>query len=97
MSVASPLSTAIAIAFTADEYLFQSIDVDLPACCDDVCWTHEDPELAFKQPPSNPSYVTYFVYAIKLSRILAVALRTIVGMQHLFMYFTNGHFTRSTR
>jgi len=52
-------------------------DLDLPIVCDDEYWEHQDPERAFKQPPGKPSYVAYFVSVVKLSQILALALRTI--------------------
>ncbi|EIW84587.1 hypothetical protein CONPUDRAFT_163668 [Coniophora puteana RWD-64-598 SS2] len=55
-------------------------DLDLPIVCDDEYWEHPDPEQAFKQPPGNPSYVAYFVSAIKLSQVLAFALRTIYSI-----------------
>ncbi|EIW84606.1 hypothetical protein CONPUDRAFT_163685 [Coniophora puteana RWD-64-598 SS2] len=56
-------------------------DLDLPTVCDDEYWEHQDPEQQFKQPPGTPSYVAYFVSALKLSQILAFALRTIYSIK----------------
>jgi len=55
-----------------------SFDVDLPIEVDDEYWEHPDPEQMFKQPPGKPSVVAWFNNYLKLSRILAFALRTIV-------------------
>ena len=46
--------------------------------CDDEYWDHPDPQQRFKQPADKPSLITYFILKIKLYRILAFALRTIV-------------------
>ncbi|KAI0930965.1 hypothetical protein AcV7_005003 [Taiwanofungus camphoratus] len=58
----------------------EDFDLDLPIECDDEYWTHPNPDLAFKQPPGKPSTVTYFVCFLKLTRILAFALRTIYSI-----------------
>ncbi|EIW84600.1 hypothetical protein CONPUDRAFT_163679 [Coniophora puteana RWD-64-598 SS2] len=55
-------------------------DVDLPVVCDDEYWEHANSDQAFKQPPGKPSSVAYFVSALKLSQILAFALRTIYSI-----------------
>lgn len=60
-----------------------SFDLDSPACCDDEYWTNADPEKAFKQPPGKPSVLEFFLQEIKLKRILAFALRTLVSCVHL--------------
>ncbi|KAF6759569.1 fungal-specific transcription factor domain-containing protein [Ephemerocybe angulata] len=44
-------------------------DVDYPVECDDEFWENGDPELAFKQPPSRPSTITYFNQIIGLFAI----------------------------
>ena len=56
-----------------------SFDLDLPAECDDEYWSTPDPKDAFKQPTGKPSQMSYFIAFLKLSQILAFALRTIVG------------------
>ena len=56
-----------------------SFDLDLPAECDDEYWSPLDPKDAFKQPPGKPSKLSYFIAYLKLSQILAFALRTIVS------------------
>ena len=56
-----------------------SFDLDLPAECDDEYWSPPDPKDAFKQPPGKPSKMSYFIAYLKLSQILAFALRTIVS------------------
>ncbi|KAI0925293.1 hypothetical protein AcV7_005573 [Taiwanofungus camphoratus] len=58
----------------------EDFDLDLPIECDDEYWTHPNPDLAFKQPPGKPPTVTFFVCLIKLTRILAFALRTIYSI-----------------
>ena len=64
-------------ALTAN--LNSSFDLDLPAECDDEYWSPSDPKEAFKQPPGKPSKMSYFIAYLKLSQILAFALRTIVS------------------
>lgn len=56
-----------------------SFDLDLPVECDDEYWSPEDPKDAFTQPPGKPSKMSYFIAYLKLSQILAFALRTIVS------------------
>jgi hypothetical protein len=56
-----------------------SFDLDLPVECDDEYWSPPDPKDAFKQPPGKPSKMSYFIAYLKLSQILAFALRTIVS------------------
>jgi len=58
---------------------FISFDLDLPVDCDDEYWDHTDAEKGFKQPPNKPSSVTSFLFYIKLQKILAFSLRTIVS------------------
>jgi hypothetical protein len=62
-----------------------SIDTDLPTECDDEYWEHPDPQRAFKQPPGKPSTITFFVYLLKLQRIITLAQRTLV-CPHLRLY-----------
>jgi hypothetical protein len=60
-----------------------SFDLDMPVECDDEYWEHNDPDQAFKQPPEMPSVIAYFNSSLKLSQILAFALRTIVSTEAL--------------
>ena len=55
-----------------------SLDLDMPLEVDDEYWENEDPELAFRQPEGKPSLVSGFVQWIKLSHIIAYALKTLV-------------------
>ncbi|THH13554.1 hypothetical protein EW146_g6678 [Bondarzewia mesenterica] len=55
----------------------EEYDVDFPTECDDMYWTHPDPEQAFKQPPGKPCKVSFFISLLKLSQIQSCALRTI--------------------
>lgn len=59
--------------------LFISFDLDLPVDCDDEYWDHPDPEKCFKQPCNRPSSVSSFILYIRLQKILAFSLRTIVS------------------
>ena len=56
-----------------------SFDLDLPVECDDEYWSPADPKDAFKQPAGKPSKMSFFIAYLKLSQILAFALRTIVS------------------
>ena len=59
--------------------LFTSFDLDWPVDCDDEYWDNLDPEKRFKQPPNKPSLITGFILYLKLHKILALSLRTIVS------------------
>jgi hypothetical protein len=48
--------------------------------CDDEYWENPDPELAFKQPPDEPSTVTFFNCYLQLGAIMGYALCTIVRL-----------------
>ena len=56
-----------------------SFDLDWPVDCDDEYWDNPDPEKCFKQPPNKPSLITAFILYLKLHKILALSLRTIVS------------------
>lgn len=58
--------------------LCSSFDLDFPIECDDEYWEHQDPEMAFRQPPDKPSAIAFFNCYLKLSDILAYAMRTVV-------------------
>lgn len=58
----------------------EDFDLDLPADCDDEYWSTPDLKDAFKQPPGKPSKMSYFIAYLKLSQILAFALRTIYSI-----------------
>ncbi|EJD02602.1 uncharacterized protein FOMMEDRAFT_84516, partial [Fomitiporia mediterranea MF3/22] len=56
----------------------EDFDLDLPLEVDDEYWIPNDPsQPAFKQPPGKPSMVSGFVSMLKLTQIMAHALRTI--------------------
>ncbi len=56
-----------------------SIDVDLPTEIDDEYWPTSASDGPPRQPEGKPSKVAVFVALIRLTRILASALRTIVS------------------
>jgi hypothetical protein len=60
-----------------------SFDLDLPLEVDDEYWIHEDPKQAFRQPPGKPSLVTYMICFIKMTQMMAYALRTVVRIYSL--------------
>jgi len=53
----------------------RSYDLDLPIECDDEYW-----ETGFQQPEGKPSSVAYFNMHLKLTDILAYAMRLIVSI-----------------
>ncbi|KZV60490.1 hypothetical protein PENSPDRAFT_593994, partial [Peniophora sp. CONT] len=53
------------------------LDLDFPADCDDIYWEPSDGSPAFKQPEGRPSYISAFIWTLKLSQILGSALRTL--------------------
>ena len=55
-----------------------SLDLDLPIEVDDEYWENDDPDLAFRQPEGKPAVVAGFLEWIKLSHIVAYALKTLV-------------------
>ena len=71
-----------------------SFDLDFPIECDDEYWfiseldealskpfppTFLQQPVVFKQPADKPSLITAFVWTLKLNKVLAVLLRTIVS------------------
>lgn len=60
-----------------------SFDVDLPLEVDDEYWETEDPSAAFQQPLGIPSKVGAFILFIKLSQIVAFAMKTVVSASML--------------
>jgi len=57
------------------------MDVDLPLIVDDEYWAADNPESAFQQPPGKPSRMEAFWFWLKLTKISAFAVRTLVGRQ----------------
>jgi hypothetical protein len=53
-------------------------DLDYPVDCDDEYWEATETNKAFEQPHGKPSLVSSFISALKLNRILGVAMRTLV-------------------
>jgi hypothetical protein len=63
---------------------FHSFDLDLPLEVDDEYWeSRDDPRETFKQPPGVPSLVSSFTQVIRLSQIIAFALKTLVRIMSL--------------
>lgn len=60
-----------------------SLDIDLPADCDDIHWYDENPEVTFRQPPGKPSQLAFFTASLKLSNILSNAFRFLVSALQL--------------
>ncbi|RDB25367.1 Activator of stress genes 1 [Hypsizygus marmoreus] len=58
----------------------EDFDVDLPLEVDDEYWETEDPALAFKQPAGIPAKVCVFNQFIKLSQIMAFAMKTLYAI-----------------
>uniref|UniRef100_A0A0W0F039 Zn(2)-C6 fungal-type domain-containing protein n=1 Tax=Moniliophthora roreri TaxID=221103 RepID=A0A0W0F039_MONRR len=59
----------------------EDFDLDMPIECDDeYLMEHPDPKKAFLQPLGRPSYVSAFNSCLKLTRLLALALRTIYSI-----------------
>ncbi|KAE9400224.1 hypothetical protein BT96DRAFT_919621 [Gymnopus androsaceus JB14] len=56
-------------------------DVDLPLECDDEYWEQTDPELAFQQPPGQPSTMSYWICFMKLMNIMESVLQTIYAVK----------------
>ncbi|KAJ7598696.1 hypothetical protein C8J56DRAFT_881289 [Mycena floridula] len=52
-------------------------DIDMPIDCDDEYWESPDPELAFKQPPNEPSKISFFICFIRIADLTASVLRTL--------------------
>ena len=67
--------------WTTDAGWGGSFDIDLPTECDDEYWINDNPELAFKQPRGKPSIVAFFNCIIRLGRLHAFALQTIVSFK----------------
>jgi len=60
------------------------MDADPPLIIDDECWVADNPQLFFQQSPGKPSHLEAFVLWLKLTKISAFAVRTLVGHQVLF-------------
>jgi hypothetical protein len=45
---------------------------------------HDDPAIAFRQPPGKPSRVAFFSAYLRLNNILAFSLRIVVGLPFTF-------------
>ena len=82
--------------------MYCSFDLDLPLEVDDDCWdlsaSDSNYPLKHPQPASKPSVVSFFVCHMKLSQILAFALRTIVSWDEpcTSAWLISCHSTRST-
>ncbi|KAF8628855.1 hypothetical protein AX15_003649 [Amanita polypyramis BW_CC] len=56
----------------------EDFDIEPPVQCDDEYWEiDENSYVTFNQPPGKPSYITGFIAHLKLTEILAFAMRTL--------------------
>lgn len=55
------------------------MDVDPPLIVDDEYWVTDKPESSFRQPPGKPSHMEAFTHWLKLTKISAFAVRTLVS------------------
>jgi len=60
------------------------MDVGPPLFVDDKYWVTDDPESAFQQPAGKPSHMEAFGLWLKLTKISAFAVRTLVGYRVTF-------------
>lgn len=74
-----------------------SLDLDMPLEVDDEYWENDDPELAWHQPEGKPSLVSGFVQWIKLSHIIAYALKTLVRRSTVHMVSVHAHILTQRR
>ena len=56
----------------------RSFDIEFPLEVDDEHWEPGDDREPFKQPEGTPSFVMAFNHFIKLTQIMAFALKTLV-------------------
>ncbi|KAF8142796.1 fungal-specific transcription factor domain-containing protein [Mycena galopus ATCC 62051] len=59
---------------------YEDIDADLLIECDDEFWETEDPARAFVQPAGKPARSTFYNCYLRLSNILAVALKMLYSL-----------------
>lgn len=62
-----------------------SFDLELPIECDDDHWIAEDSDDPFQQPEGEPSDISYFIWSLQLSDILALVVRKSVGYFFVFL------------
>lgn len=60
------------------------MDVDSPLIVDDEYWVTDSPKSAFQQPPGKPSHMEAFGLWLKLTKISAFAVRTLVRCRMIF-------------
>ncbi|TFY83575.1 hypothetical protein EWM64_g443 [Hericium alpestre] len=58
----------------------EDFDTPHPLEIDDEYWESDDPALAFKQPPENPSALTAYVLWLKITDIIAFNMRTLYAV-----------------
>ncbi|KAF8143483.1 fungal-specific transcription factor domain-containing protein [Mycena galopus ATCC 62051] len=59
---------------------YEDIDADLLIECDDEFWETENPARAFVQPAGKPARATFYNCYLRLSNILAVALKMLYSL-----------------
>ncbi|KAF5386046.1 hypothetical protein D9615_002218 [Tricholomella constricta] len=65
----------------------EDFDVEFPLEVDDEYWETEDPAMNFKQPQGVPAKVCAFNYLIKLSRVMAFAIKTLYAVDRSKILF----------
>lgn len=70
-------SATLGRSFAINEEAF---DLDMPIECDDEYWLDSNSNPVMKQPEDRPSKLAYFIWSIKLDRILAFAHQTIYSI-----------------
>ncbi|KAG9316662.1 fungal-specific transcription factor domain-containing protein [Chiua virens] len=66
----------------------EEFDVELPLEVDDEYWETDDPEKVFRQPPGKPSKIAAFNSHLKLTKIVAYAMRTIYALDRSKLLFS---------
>ncbi|KAF8134641.1 fungal-specific transcription factor domain-containing protein [Boletus edulis] len=66
----------------------EDFDAELPLEVDDEYWEPENQEGAFQQPPGKPSKIAAFNSCLKLTKILAYAMRTIYALDRSKLLFS---------
>ncbi|GLB37480.1 putative fungal specific transcription factor [Lyophyllum shimeji] len=65
----------------------EDFDVDLPLEVDDEYWEAEDPAMSFRQPEGVPAKICLFNQVIKLSQVMAFALKTVYVVDRSKIFF----------
>ncbi|KIK55551.1 hypothetical protein GYMLUDRAFT_175484, partial [Collybiopsis luxurians FD-317 M1] len=69
--------------YTHIQVVHGSLDLELPAMCDDEYWEPSNPDDVLKQPKYTPSKLAFWVHLIKLMEIVSLAQQRIYSASHL--------------